>query len=82
MYTIYSKYGCPYCDKIKSIMELAEVKHVAYELGTDYTREEFYLKFGNGSTFPQVILNEGADDSVKLGGCTDTVAYLKEQKVI
>ena len=63
-------------------MDLAEVKHVVYELGTDYTREEFYLKFGNGSTFPQVILNEDSDDSVKLGGCTDTVAYLKEQKVI
>lgn len=82
MYTIYSKYGCPYCDKIKSIMQLAEQKHVVYELGTDYTREEFYLKFGNGSTFPQVILNEDSVDSVKLGGCTDTVAYLKEQKVI
>ena len=50
MYTIYSKYGCPYCDKIKNIMQLAEQKHVVYELGTDYTREEFYEEFGNGST--------------------------------
>lgn len=64
------------------VMQLAEQKHVVYQLGTDYTREEFYLKFGNGSTFPQIILNEDSDNSVKLGGCTDTVAYLKEQKVI
>lgn len=63
-------------------MELAEQKHVVYQLGLDYTREEFYTMFGNGSTFPQVVLNADDDDSVKLGGCTETVAYLKEQKVI
>ena len=82
MYTVYSKYGCPYCDKVKTILQLAELKHVVYDLGVDYTREEFYVKFGNGSTFPQVVLNDGDDDSVKLGGCTETVAYLKEQKLI
>jgi glutaredoxin len=82
MYTVYSKYGCPYCDKVKTILQLAELKHVVYDLGVDYTREEFYVKFGNGSTFPQVVLNDGADDSVKLGGCTETVAYLKEQKLV
>lgn len=82
MYTIYSKYGCPFCSKVRDILELSEQKFVKYELGIDYTREEFYLKFGNGSTFPQVVLNDGTDTSVKLGGCTDTIAYLKEQKII
>tara|TARA_A100001201_G_scaffold39470_1_gene41157 strand:+ start:757 stop:993 length:237 start_codon:yes stop_codon:yes gene_type:complete len=78
MYTIYSKYGCPYCDKIKNIMDLAELKHVVIKLGVDYTREEFYAKFGEGSTFPQVVL----DDDQFLGGCTDTVKYLRENNVI
>lgn len=82
MYTIYSKYGCPYCVKIKNIMELAELKHVSYELGVDYTGEEFYKKFGNGSTFPQVILNEDSAESIKLGGCTDTVQYLKQNNMV
>lgn len=63
-------------------MELAELKHVSYELGVDYTREEFYKKFGNGSTFPQVMLNEDSAESVKLGGCTDTVQYLKENNMV
>jgi len=78
MYTIYSKYGCPYCDKIKNIMDLAELKHVVIKLGVDFNREEFYAKFGEGSTFPQVVL----DDDQFLGGCTDTVKYLRENNVI
>lgn len=78
MYTIYSKFGCPYCNKIQNIMELAELKHVVIKLGVDYSREEFYAKFGEGSTFPQVVL----DDDQFLGGCTDTVKYLQENKVI
>ena len=40
-YTVYSKDGCPYCDKVKKVMELAELQHVVYTLGADFTREEF-----------------------------------------
>lgn len=82
MFAIYSKYGCPYCEKIKNIMELTDNEYVVYELGVDYNREEFYKKFGNGSTFPQVILNENSAESIKLGGCTDTVKYLKENNMV
>lgn len=77
MFTIYSKYGCPYCEKIKSIMELSDQEFVTYELGVDYNREEFYEKFGQGSTFPQVVHNDK-----NLGGCTDTIKYLQEEKII
>jgi len=50
---------------------------VVYKLNRDFTREEFYGKFGNGSTFPQVTVDEK-----NIGGCTDTVQYLKEQKLV
>jgi glutaredoxin len=40
--------------------------------------KDFYSEFGEGSTFPQVILN----DQQHLGGCTDTVKYLKEQNLV
>ena len=76
-FTIYSKDGCPYCTKVKQVLELAELQHVVYKLNEDFTREEFYSKFGNGSTFPQVIVDEK-----RLGGCTDTVKYLKEQNLV
>ena len=76
-FTVYSREGCPYCVKIKEVMKLAELQHRVYDLGTDFTRDEFYDQFGYGSTFPQVVV-----DNKNLGGCTDTVKYLREQKII
>jgi glutaredoxin len=77
-FTVYSKDGCPYCSKIEQVLQLAELQHVVYKLGTDFNREQFYSEFGQGSTFPQVVLN----DQQHLGGCTDTVQYLKEQNLV
>jgi glutaredoxin len=76
-FTIYSKPGCPYCEKIKQVMKLTKLTHVVYTLDKDFTKEEFYSEFGEGSTFPQIVL-----DDKKLGGCTDTVKFLQEQKIV
>ena len=76
-FTGYSRNGCPYCTKVQQVLELAELKHVVYKLGTDFDRTEFYDKFGQGSTFPQVIL-----DDEMIGGCTETVKYLREQNLV
>jgi len=77
-FTVYSKDGCPYCSKIKQMLQLINLEHKIYKLDEDFSRDEFYSKFGFGSTFPQVVLN----DQEHLGGCTDTVKYLQENKVI
>ena len=77
-FTVYSKDGCPYCSKIKQVLQLINLEHKIYKLDEDFSRDEFYSKFGFGSTFPQVVLN----DQEHLGGCTDTVKYLQENKVI
>ena len=76
-FTVYSKDGCPYCTKVVQVLELAKLNHVVYKLGEDFDRESFYGQFGNGSTFPQVVI-----DSTNLGGCTETVQYLKEKKLV
>ena len=76
-FTVYSKDGCPYCTKVQQVLELAELQHVIYKLNTDFTKEEFYAEFGEGSTFPQVIANDE-----HIGGCTDTVQYLKEKNLV
>ena len=77
-YKVYSRDGCPYCSKVEQVLQLAELKHVVFKLGRDFNREDFYGQFGQGSTFPQVVLN----DTQKLGGCTETVKYLKENKLV
>ena len=76
-YTVFSKEGCPYCDKIKQVLELTGSNFVVYTLGDQFDRKSFYGEFGEGSTFPQVVV-----DGKKLGGCVDTIQYLKEQQVI
>jgi glutaredoxin len=80
-FTIYSKRGCPYCDKIKTILGDLSIRKgcsvSCYELGTDFDKDEFYSEFGEGSTFPQIIL-----DNKNLGGCIDAVKYLQENNLL
>jgi glutaredoxin len=79
-FTVYSKKGCPYCDKIKMVLGDLSIKNgypvICYELGTEFTREQFYAEFGEGSTFPQVVF-----DKKNIGGCSDTVKYLQENNM-
>lgn len=74
---VYSKDGCPYCTKIQQVLELAKLQNIVYKLNADFTKEEFYEQFGNGSTFPQVVFNE-----THIGGCVESVKFLKEMKLV
>ena len=76
-FTVYSKDKCPYCYKVKQVLELTGSNFVVYNLDEHFTKEEFYAEFGEGSTFPQVICGDQ-----KLGGCTDTVKFLKEKQIV
>ena len=76
-FTVYSRDGCPYCTKIQQVLQIAALRHVIYKLNRDFEREAFYQQFGQGSTFPQVVLNGD-----NLGGCTETVKYLQENKLV
>ena len=76
-FAVYSKDGCPYCDKIKQVMDLTKLSYVVYNLNEDFDRDSFYDEFGQGSTFPQVTV-----DGEKLGGCIDSIKFLQEKKVI
>ena len=52
---IYSRNNCVFCDKAK--MRLAKHNPKIYMLNKDYTKEEFFQKFPNAKTFPQIIIN-------------------------
>ena len=75
-FAVYSKDGCPYCDKIKQVMDLTKLKYVVYNLNEDFDKKSFYVEFGEGSTFPKVSV-----DVKKLGGCVDTIQFLRENKI-
>ena len=76
-FTVYSKDGCPYCTKVVQVLELAQLNHVVYKLNDDFDKQSFEGQFGEGTTFPQVVVNQ-----TNLGGCTETVQYLKEKKLV
>ena len=76
-FAVYSKENCPYCSKVKMALELTGNQFVVYNLNEHFTKEEFYSEFGEGSSFPQVIC-----DDRKLGGCIETVKYLKELQMV
>tara|TARA_B100000902_G_scaffold17818_1_gene21396 strand:+ start:537 stop:776 length:240 start_codon:yes stop_codon:yes gene_type:complete len=76
-FAVYSKDGCPHCEKVQKVLELAGLNFVTYKLDQNFDKKSFYGEFGEGSTFPQVVV-----DGKKLGGCTATVKYLKEKQLV
>ena len=76
-FTVYSKEGCDYCERIKTVLRLTGCTYVVYNLEEDFTREEFIAEFGEGSTFPQVSC-----DGNKIGGSVETVKFLREQQKV
>ncbi len=76
-FAVYTKIGCPYCSKVIGALQLAEQRYVEYKLGRDFDKDGFYTEFGEGSTFPQITV-----DGKNLGGCTETVKYLRENNLV
>ncbi len=75
-FTVYSKDGCPYCQQIIQVLGLSELRYVEYKLDRDFTKEEFYGQFGDGATFPQVVLNHE-----NLGGAQESIKYMQENEI-
>ena len=76
-FTVYSKSGCPYCGKIIQVLDHIKASYTVYSLGEHFDKDSFYGEFGSGTTFPQILLN-----GKKLGGCVDTIKYLKEEQIV
>ena len=75
---VYSKEGCGFCNRLTEFMKTKGIRYEKFELGTDFTTEEFLYRFGKQSTFPQVVL----DDNQKIGGMKDTVRFLLDNKMV
>ena len=53
---IYSKTNCSFCEKAK--IRLQQHNPRIHMLDKDYSRDEFFEKFPNAKTFPQIIINK------------------------
>ena len=53
---IYSKINCVFCDKAK--IKLQKHNPEIYMLDKDYNKDDFFKKFPNARTFPQIIINK------------------------
>ena len=75
-FTVYSKDGCPYCQQILEVLGLSKLNYVEYKLDEHFSKEAFYQQFGEGATFPQVVLN-----NENLGGCQESIRYMQKEKI-
>ena len=74
---VYSKSGCGFCNRLTEFMKSKGISYEKFDLGTDFSTEEFLNEFGRESSFPQVIV-----DNQRIGGMKDTVRFLMENKMV
>lgn len=77
---IYSMRGCGYCTKMKEVMKRADIEYEEKMLHVNITHEEYFDKEGphpGKNNFPQLVI-----DGQLIGGLTDTVRYLVENKLL
>lgn len=53
---IYSKTNCVFCDKAK--IKLQKHNPKIQMLDKNFSRDDFFKKFPNAKTFPQIIINK------------------------
>ena len=82
-FTVFSKDGCPFCDKIIQILEISNLRYVVYKLDKEFTKDQFYEVFGEGSMFPQVQVDEHPNGKrTVIGGCMDTITFLRDKRLV
>ena len=74
---VFSKENCSYCMYVDKLLKELNLEYTKLTLGEDFTKSEFYKKFGMDSTFPRVEVDEKL-----IGGARDTVDWLKESRYI
>ena len=73
----YSKDNCQWCERVRALFENLDIEYLEYKHEKDFTKDQFYDEFGEGSTFPQVLCDEK-----KLGGAVDTIKFLREHQLV
>ena len=74
---IFSKENCSYCLYITKLLTEIGLEYTNLTLGEDFTKSEFYKKFGMDAIFPRVEIDEQL-----IGGARDTVDWLKLNRYV
>jgi len=75
--TIYTRQGCGYCTRAKSLLTSKGVDFVEHNAtGNAELRQEMIAKSNGGSTFPQIFI-----DQTHIGGCDDLHALDRAGKL-
>lgn len=75
---IYSKNGCGYCEKLKTLFEFHHIEYEEKTLNAGHTKEEIQERVGDIkkiNTVPQVFV-----DGVYVGGYLETVEFIAYDK--
>ncbi len=75
--TIYTREGCGYCSRAKSLLSQKGVDFVEHNATFQpEARQEMIAKSNGGSTFPQIFIGEK-----HVGGCDDLFALDRAGKL-
>lgn len=72
---VYTKTGCPSCDKAKNLLGIRNLTYDEIVIGKDIAREDFMSLFPGVMTAPFIII-----DGVKVGGYEHLERYLGEHE--
>jgi len=75
MITIYTRDGCSFCDKAKTLMNENNIQYSEMSIGKNIQREEVIQKFPEVKLLPIVV---GVDGTL-LGGYEDLVKHVQQK---
>ena len=75
-YVVYTKAGCTYCNRIKSVLKSRGINFQELKLNEDFTREYILEKYPYAKTFPIVVV-----DGFYIGGYDQLIIKLNEELV-
>lgn len=71
---LYSKDGCPYCDKAKELVKRMSIEYIVYRLDKDFTRDTIKAIFPQAKTYPVITV-----DGLWIGGYTELASLIEKE---
>jgi glutaredoxin len=80
-FTVYSKDGCAYCTRAKTLLEINNLPYDELKMGRDIERDaliEAVQFYGHGNTLPMIISEDEHGNKERVGGFEELSNWVKE----